>query len=333
LIKKAFPSIKKVRLVNSGTEATMSAIRLARAYTGRSKVVKFNGCYHGHGDGFLVKAGSGSATFGVPDSAGVSPGIARDTISIPFNDSSAVIRTFEKRGKEVAALVVEPVAGNMGLVLPEKGFLKTLREVTERYHSLLIFDEVITGFRLCFGGAQHIYHITPDITCLGKVIGGGLPVGAYGGRKEGMELVSPQGPVYQAGTLSGNPLATTAGIENLTILSQSKSIYTKLEKTTKTLHEGIKEIIANNEMPAQVSQLGSMFTVFFSKKQVTRYQEARECNLKTFAHYFRLMLKQGIYLPPSQFETNFVSTVHTMRDITRTLEAADKTFSVIKKTM
>ena len=333
LIKKAFPSIKKVRLVNSGTEATMSAIRLARAYTGRSKVVKFDGCYHGHGDGFLVKAGSGSATFGVPDSAGVSPGIARDTISIPFNDSKAVIRTFEKRGKEIAALVVEPVAGNMGLVLPEKGFLKTLREVTERYRSLLVFDEVITGFRLCFGGAQHMYHITPDITCLGKVIGGGLPVGAYGGRNDVMELVSPQGPVYQAGTLSGNPLATTAGIENLTILSRSKSIYPQLEKTTKILHEGIREIIVKKGVPAQLSQLGSMFTVFFSKKEVHNYQEARKCSLETFAHYFRLMLKQGIYLPPSQFETNFVSTAHTGKDIEKTLEAVDKTFGVLKKTM
>ena len=309
----------------------MSAIRLARAYTGRSKIVKFDGCYHGHGDGFLVKAGSGSATFGVPDSAGVSPGIARDTISIPFNDSRAVIRTFEKRGKEIAALVVEPVAGNMGLVLPEKGFLKTLREVTERYRSLLVFDEVITGFRLCFGGAQNIYNITPDITCLGKVIGGGLPVGAYGGRKDVMELVSPQGPVYQAGTLSGNPLATTAGIENLTILSQSKSIYPQLEKTTKILHEGIREIIVKKGVPAQLSQLGSMFTVFFSKKEVHNYQEARKCSLKTFAHYFRLMLKQGIYLPPSQFETNFVSTAHTGKDVEKTLEAVEKTFSVLKK--
>ena len=331
LIKKAFSSIKKLRLVNSGTEATMSAVRLARAYTGKVKIVKFNGCYHGHGDSFLIKAGSGSATFGVPDSAGISPNIIKDTISLPFNNPDEVIKIFKRKGREIAALIVEPVAGNMGLVLPESGFLKTLREVTQHYKALLIFDEVITGFRICFGGAQHIYQITPDITCLGKIVGGGLPIGAYGGKEEIMELISPQGPVYQAGTLSGNPLATTAGIENLKILSRSNKIYKQLNLTTKALCEEIKEIAVRRNMSLNFSQLGSMFTLFFSKKKVTNYQEARKCNLKMFAHYFRVMLSEGIYLPPSQFETNFVSMAHTKGDVAKTLEAADKALRLLKK--
>lgn len=331
-ITSAFPSIEKLRLVNSGTEATMSAVRLARAYTGRTRIVKFNGCYHGHGDGFLVKAGSGSATFGVPDSAGVAPRVAQDTISLPFNNAQSVLRTFERKGREIAALIVEPVAGNMGLVLPEPGFLETLREVTRHYQTLLIFDEVITGFRVCFGGAQHLYNITPDLTCLGKIVGGGLPMGAYGGKKEIMELLSPQGPVYQAGTLSGNPLATTAGIENLKILSTSKTVYSKLAATTKAFCEGVKEIAAKCEVPLQVTQLGSMFTLFFSKKRITNYREACACNPTMFPRYFRTMLKGGIYLPPSPFETNFVSTAHTKRDVAKTLEAADKAFRLLKRT-
>jgi glutamate-1-semialdehyde 2,1-aminomutase len=330
-IKNAFPSMEMLRLVNSGTEATMSAIRLARAYTKRTKIIKFSGCYHGHSDSFLVKAGSGSATFGVPDSAGISPQVVKDTISLPYNDSEAVIKAFERKGKELAAIIVEPIAGNMGLVLPESGFLKTLREVTTRHRALLVFDEVITGFRIRFGGAQHIYRITPDITCLGKVIGGGLPIGAYGGRADIMELVSPQGPVYQAGTLSGNPLATTAGIENLKILSQSKSLYEQLDTTAKSLCEGIKERAVTHKIPLQLSQLGSLFTLFFSKKKVTSYQKAKRCNLKMFAHYFRIMLREGIYLPPSQFETNFISVVHTQREINKTLKAVDKAFAILKK--
>ena len=330
-VRSGFPSIEKLRLVNSGTEATMTAIRLARAYTGKMKVVKFNGCYHGHGDSFLVKAGSGSATFGVPDSAGIPSSIIRDTISLPFNNHEAVIKTFKLRGREIAALIVEPVAGNMGLVLPAPGFLKTLREVTQHYQTVLIFDEVITGFRLCFGGAQHIYEVTPDITCLGKIVGGGLPIGAYGGKADIMELVSPQGPVYQAGTLSGNPLATTAGIENLKILSKSERLYEKLDTITRTLCEGIKEIANAHKIHLQLSQLGSMFTLFFSKKKVTNYRDARACNLKRFAHYFRIMLKEGIYLPPSQFETNFISLAHSKRDINRTLKAVDKALSIAKR--
>lgn len=330
-IRGAFPSIEKLRLVNSGTEATMSAVRLARAYTGKAKIVKFTGCYHGHADSFLVKAGSGSATFGVPDSAGVPANVVKDTISLPFNNPKAVIRAFEQKGKEIAALIVEPVAGNMGLVLPEPGFLKTLREVTQHYKAMLVFDEVITGFRICFGGAQHIYHITPDITCLGKIIGGGLPTGAYGGKRDIMELVSPQGPVYQAGTLSGNPLTTTAGIENLKVLSKSKRLYKQLDVTAKNLCEGIGESARKNRIPLKFTQLGSMFTLFFSKNKVTNYQEARECNLKMFAHYFRVMLREGIYLPSSQFETNFVSMAHTKKEIDKTLKAVDKAFKLLKK--
>ena len=331
LIRKAFPSLEKLRLVNSGTEATLSAARLARAYTGRARIVKFNGCYHGHGDGFLVKAGSGSATFGVPDSAGVTPQAAKDTISIPYNNTKAVLRTFERKGSEIAAVIVEPVAGNMGLVLPEPGFLGTLREVTRQYGTLLIFDEVITGFRVGFGGAQHLYQVIPDLTCLGKIVGGGLPVGAYGGKKEIMDLVSPQGPVYQAGTLSGNPLATTAGIENLKILAASKNLYERLENTAKLLCTGIRELAEQHALSLQVTQLASMFTLFFSEKKVTNYQQARSCNLEMFARYFQKMLQGGVYLPPSQFETNFVSTAHTREDIARTLEEADRAFKSLKR--
>ena len=330
-IRKAFPSLEKLRLVNSGTEATLSAARLARAFTGRTRIVKFNGCYHGHGDGFLVKAGSGSATFGVPDSAGVSPQVAQETISIPYNNTKAVIRTFEQKGSEIAAVIVEPVAGNMGLVLPEPGFLETLREVTRQYRTLLIFDEVITGFRVCFGGAQHLYQVIPDLTCLGKIVGGGLPMGAYGGAQEIMDLVSPLGPVYQAGTLAGNPLATTAGIENLKILGTSRHLYKRLEAIATVLCEGIKEIAEQHGLSLQVTQLASMFTIFFSEKRVTNYRQARGCNLDMFAEYFRRMLQGGIYLPPSQFETNFISTAHTRGNIARTLEAADKAFKSVKR--
>lgn len=330
-IKNAFSSMEKLRLVNSGTEANMSAIRLARAYTGKIKIVKFNGCYHGHADSFLVKAGSGSATFGVPDSAGISAKVVKDTISLPFNNPEKLIQVFERQGKEIAAIIVEPVAGNMGLVLPEPGFLKTLREVTHHYRALLVFDEVITGFRICFGGAQHIYRITPDITCLGKIIGGGLPIGAYGGKADIMELISPQGPVYQAGTLSGNPLATTAGIATLRILSQSKSLYARLDITASILCEGIREIATKHKISLQLSQLASMFTLFFSGKKVTNYQRARGCDLKMFAHYFRIMLREGIYLPPSQFETNFISIAHTKREINNTLRAVDRAFKLLRK--
>jgi len=331
LIKRSFPSMERLRLVNSGTEATMSTIRLARAYTGKTKIVKFNGCYHGHADSFLIKAGSGSATFAIPDSAGISSQVVKDTISLPFNNPEAVIQTFEREGREIAALIVEPVAANMGLVLPKSGFLKILREVTRQYGTLLVFDEIITGFRICFGGAQHIYSITPDLTCLGKIIGGGLPIAAYGGKAEIMEMVSPQGPVYQAGTLSGNPLATTAGIETLRTLSKSKKLYEHLNITAKNLCEAIREIAKKNKLSVKLSQLGSMFSLFFSKRRITNYQEARECDLKKFAHYFHNMLEEGIYLPPSQFETNFISIAHKKREIKKTLKAVDKAFKYLKE--
>jgi glutamate-1-semialdehyde 2,1-aminomutase len=331
LIRSAFPAMEKLRLVNSGTEAAMSAVRLARAYTGRTRIVKFDGCYHGHSDSFLVKAGSGSMTFGIADSAGVTPRVAQDTISIPFNDAESVEKTFQQNGKNIAALIVEPVAANMGLVLPEPGFLRLLREVTSHYGSLLIFDEVISGFRVCFGGAQHWYGVTPDLTCLGKIVGGGLPIGAYGGRDEIMELVAPLGPVYQAGTLSGNPLATAAGIETLTILSQAQGAYEKIENITATLCKGMGEIISRRGVSARIAQLGSLFTLFFSGKQVKDYRQANRCDLKAFARYFRAMLKGGIYIPPSQFETNFVSMAHTRKDIAMTLEVVDRALGLVRK--
>ncbi len=331
LIRSGFPDMEKLRLVNSGTEAAMSAIRLARACNGRTRIVKFDGCYHGHADSFLVKAGSGSMTFGSADSAGVPPGVARDTISIPFNDGEAVERIFKKSGEKIAALIVEPVPANMGLVLPEPGFLRLLREVTSHYGSLLVFDEVISGFRVCFGGAQHWYGVTPDLTCLGKIVGGGLPVGAYGGRREIMDLVSPLGPVYQAGTLSGNPLATAAGIETLTILSQSQGAYEKIDDITATLCKGMGEIISRRGVSARVNRLGSLFTLFFSGKQVKDYRQARCCDLKAFARYFHGMLKGGIYVPPSQFETNFVSMAHARKDIEKTLDVMDRVLRSIRK--
>ena len=331
LIRSAFPAMEKLRLVNSGTEAAMSAVRLARAYTGRTRIVKFDGCYHGHSDSFLVKAGSGSMTFGIADSAGVTPRVAQDTISIPFNDAESVEKTFQQNGKNIAALIVEPVAANMGLVLPEPGFLRLLREVTSHYGSLLIFDEVISGFRVCFGGAQHWYGVIPDLTCLGKIVGGGMPIGAYGGRNEIMELVAPLGPVYQAGTLSGNPLATAAGIETLTILSQAQGAYEKIENITATLCKGMGEIISRRGVSARIAQLGSLFTLFFSGKQVKDYRQANRCDLKAFARYFRAMLKGGIYIPPSQFETNFVSMAHTRKDIAMTLEVVDRALGLVRK--
>ncbi len=331
LIRSAFPAMEKLRLVTSGTEAAMSAIRLARAHTGRTRIVKFDGCYHGHSDSFLVKAGSGSMTFGIADSAGVTPRVAQDTISIPFNDAESVEKTFQRHGKHIAALIVEPVAANMGLVLPEPGFLRLLREATGHYGSLLIFDEVISGFRVCFGGAQHWYGVTPDLTCLGKIVGGGMPIGAYGGRNEIMELVAPLGPVYQAGTLSGNPLATAAGIETLTILSQSNDAYEKIDDITTTLCKGLGEIISRRGVSARIAQLGSLFTLFFSKKQVKDYRQAMRCDLHMFARYFRSMLKGGIYIPPSQFETNFVSMAHTQKDIATTLEVMDRALGLVSK--
>ncbi len=320
-IIRAVPSIKMVRLVNSGTEATMSALRLARAFTRRDKIVKFAGCYHGHNDSLLVAAGSGAATFGVPDSPGVTRGTARDTIILPFNDSAAVRETFRREGKRIAAVIVEPVAGNMGVVVPKPGFLEGLRRVTRTHGSLLIFDEVMTGFRLARGGAQALFGIRPDLTCLGKVIGGGLPIGAYGGRREIMEMIAPSGPVYQAGTLSGNPLAVAAGIETLGALRQP-GFYRGLEEASANLEEGLRRTAASARVPVSVARVGSMFTVFFSKRPPSNYDEARKCDTGAFGRFFGGMLRNGVFLPPSQFEAAFLSAAHTAADIRKTSRAA-----------
>ncbi len=321
-IVSMMPSVESVRMVNSGTEATMSALRLARAYTGRDLVLKFEGNYHGHADSFLINAGSGAMTFGVPNSPGVTAATAKDTLVAPYNDLPAVEELFKKSGDRIAAIIVEPVAGNMGLVLPQKGFLEGLRTVTEKYGALLIFDEVITGFRLSEGGAQKLFGIMPDLTTLGKIIGGGLPVGAYGGRKEIMEKLAPDGPVYQAGTLSGNPLAMAAGLTALNILHDNPQIYAQLEQKAQTLAEGFRKNIADTGTKALVNQIGSMFTLFFNEgPQVTSFKEAAASDTEKFAAYFRLSLENGIYPAPSQFETGFVSDAHTEEDIAAIIKA------------
>jgi glutamate-1-semialdehyde 2,1-aminomutase len=321
LISDALPSVEMVRFVNSGTEATMSAVRLARAYTGRTKVVKFEGCYHGHADGLLARAGSGLATLALPDSPGVPPSYAQETLVLPYNDLEAVERAFQAHGEGVAAIIVEPVAANMGVVPPEPGFLEGLRRLTRAYGSLLIFDEVVTGFRLCYGGAQTLYGVEPDITCLGKVIGGGLPVGAYGGRREIMSMVAPEGPVYQAGTLAGNPLAMAAGIATLRLLQQEDP-YDRLEALASRLEEGLREAIAEAEAPAIVQRVGSMLTIFFTSVPVRDYASARSCDTHRFARFFARMLEQGFLIPPSQFEAWFLSLAHTQEEVAATIEAA-----------
>jgi glutamate-1-semialdehyde 2,1-aminomutase len=328
LITRAIPSVEMVRMVSSGTEATMSALRLARAFTGRSKVVKFEGCYHGHGDSFLIKAGSGATTLGVPDSPGVTSSIASDTLNARYNDLESVRRLIARHRDTIAAVIVEPIAGNMGLVLPEKEFLRGLSNLCSKNRILLIFDEVITGFRVAFGGAQELYEIKPDLTTLGKIIGGGLPVGAYGGRREIMEMVAPSGPMYQAGTLSGNPLAMAAGYETLRILSERKSCYSDLDKRGKNLAWAIEEIIQSYRLPLHLNSSGSMFTLFFTEKQVTDYDSAKSSDTSLFAAYFQEMLEQGIYLPPSQFETAFLSMAHSEADIEKTVTA---TLRALKK--
>jgi len=325
LICEAIPSIGMVRFVSSGTEATMSAIRLARAFTGRDKVVKFAGCYHGHSDGLLAKAGSGVATFGIADSPGVPASYVEHTLVAPYNDVSSLEQVFERHGDEVAAVIVEPVAANMGVVLPELGFLEGLRRLTTETGSLLIFDEVITGFRLRYGGVQTSYGITPDLTCLGKVIGGGLPIGAYGGRRDIMEMVSPSGPVYQAGTLSGNPLATTAGIQTLGALSQPGT-YQQLEASSSHLGNGIAQAAAEAGLRVQVNRVGSILTVFFAPGPVTDYDSARLSDLSMYRRVFQQLVAQGIYWPPAQFEAAFVSTAHTSEDIGETIVAFQEAF-------
>ncbi len=327
LVCEAMPSIEKVRFVSSGTEATMSALRLARAFTGREKIVKFAGCYHGHSDGLLVKAGSGAMTLGVPDSPGVPRGYAENTLVAPFNDLEAV-RTLFSRYADIAAVIVEPVAANMGVVLPKPGFLDGLREITRSAGVLLIFDEVITGFRVAYGGAQALYGVRPDLTCLGKIIGGGLPVGAYGGRGEIMDLVAPAGPVYQAGTLSGNPVAMAAGIETLRLL-QMPGLYDELDQKGKRLEEGIRTAAAKADIPVQIPRIGSILTVFFTDGPVTDHASAMRANLERFKRFFRALLEEGIYWPPSQFEAAFVSLAHSEEDIEASIGAMVRAFTAI----
>jgi glutamate-1-semialdehyde 2,1-aminomutase len=325
MIAEAFPSIEKVRFVNSGTEATMSAVRLARAFTGRHKIIKFDGCYHGHVDSLLVKAGSGVTTLGLPDSPGIIPQESNYTISIPYNNPEMIEHVLDGNRSEIAAIILEPVAGNMGTVLPARNFLQRLRKLTREHGVLLIFDEVITGFRLAYGGAQKILKMKPDITCLGKIIGGGLPVGAYGGRREVMKWIAPEGPVYQAGTLSGNPLAVAAGIATLKELKK-KSNYEKLSAMTENLVNGLRKAADDAEIPIQINSIGSMFTVFFADSEITDLATAKTCDTGKYSRFFHAMLKEGIYFPPSQFETSFVSLAHTMKDIQATIKAASTAF-------
>ncbi|HTK82268.1 MAG TPA: glutamate-1-semialdehyde 2,1-aminomutase [Bacteroidota bacterium] len=321
LICKIMPSIQMVRMVNSGTEATMSAIRLARAFTGRDKIMKFEGCYHGHGDSFLIKAGSGAATFGVPDSPGVTRGTAADTLNATYNDLTSVESFIQAYPDQIAAIIVEPVVGNMGCVLPKTGFLEGLRAVCTKNKIVLIFDEVMTGFRVAPGGAQEFFSIKPDLTTLGKIIGGGLPVGAYGGRRDLMEMVSPSGPMYQAGTLSGNPLAMAAGYAMLSFLKKRKSVYELLEQRGKQLEEGVRHSLQKLGLGYRINRMGSMFTLFFTEHQVVDWPSASTSDRSKFGKYFSSMLSHGIYLPPSQFEAAFISTAHTEKDIEATIRA------------
>jgi glutamate-1-semialdehyde 2,1-aminomutase len=319
-IQSAFPTMEMLRLVNSGTEATMSALRVARGYTGRRKVVKFEGCYHGHADYLLVKAGSGATTFGIPDSAGVPESFSQETIVLPYNDADAFIRTMDEIGDQVAAVIVEPVAGNMGVVLPKPEFLRALRDQTRKHGAVLIFDEVITGFRLTYGGAQHLFGIEPDMTCLGKIVGGGFPLAAYGGRREIMQAVAPLGPVYQAGTLSGNPVAVTAGLTTLRVLERDKP-YAELERRTNWLTDAIADAAHEFHIPIQINRIASMFTVFFADQPVTDYASAKRSDTKRFARFFHALLQQGVFLPPSQFEAAFLSVAHSDEVLAQVAEA------------
>jgi glutamate-1-semialdehyde 2,1-aminomutase len=329
LVLKVYPSMDKVRMVNSGTEATMSAIRVARGFTGRDKIIKFEGCYHGHADGLLVKAGSGATTFGVPDSPGVPKSYAKNTITLPFNDTAALQSVIKKEWKSVACVIIEPVVGNIGCVLPKPGFLESLRKLTKKFGIVLIFDEVMTGFRVAFGGAQAYYGIRPDMTCLGKVIGGGLPVGAYGGKREIMSMVSPEGPVYQAGTLSGNPLAMTGGIETLRILSKENT-YNKLETTGALLEEGLADAARKAGVKTRFYRAGTMFCTYFTNTDVIDYKTAKTSDTVRFSRFFSAIIKKGVYIAPSQFEAGFISLAHTEKDIEKTVKAAYESLVEIK---
>ncbi|CDQ18187.1 glutamate-1-semialdehyde 2,1-aminomutase [Halobacillus karajensis] len=328
LVKERVPSIEMLRMVNSGTEATMSALRVARGYTGRDKILKFEGNYHGHGDSLLIKAGSGVATLGLPDSPGVPESIAQNTITVPYNDLESVKYVFEQFGDDLAAVIIEPVSGNMGVVPPNEGFLQELRTLTENNGTVLIFDEVMTGFRVGYHSAQGHFGVTPDMTCLGKVIGGGLPVGAYGGKRDIMERVAPVGDIYQAGTLSGNPLAMTAGFE--TISAMTKEAYASINKKVDRLIEGYLNAAETHGIPLTVNRAGSMVGFFFTNEPVTNFETANQSDLELFTRYFQGMIQEGIYLPPSQFEGLFLSVKHTDEDIEKTIQAADRVFSKIK---
>ncbi|WDF04113.1 MULTISPECIES: glutamate-1-semialdehyde 2,1-aminomutase [Shouchella] len=329
LVIERVPSIEVVRMVNSGTEATMSALRLARGYTGRNKILKFVGCYHGHGDSLLIKAGSGVATLGLPDSPGVPESVAQNTLTVHYNDVDSVKYAFEQFGDDLAAVIVEPVAGNMGVVRPEPGFLETLRELTSANGTVLIFDEVMTGFRVGYECAQGELGVTPDLTCLGKVIGGGLPVGAFGGKREIMEQIAPSGPIYQAGTLSGNPLAMTAGYYTLSQLTRED--YEVFRKQGERLEQGLSEAAKAHGIPHTINRAGSMIGLFFTNEHVTNFDQAKTADLELFARYFRGMLEEGVSIAPSQFEGLFLSTAHTDDDIEKTIEAANRVFATLSQ--
>lgn len=331
MIIEAVPSLEKIRMVNSGTEAAMSVIRLARGVTGRDMVIKFDGCYHGHADSFLVAAGSGVATLGIAGSPGVPASLIRHTLSLPYNDPTAFHAAMEQLGDQVAGVMVEPVAGNMGLVAPLPGFLEALRAETDKHGSLLIFDEVMTGFRVAYGGAQALYGITPDLSCFGKIVGGGLPVGAYGGRRDLMSHIAPEGPVYQAGTLSGNPLAMAAGIATLRELRRP-GVYEALETLSARLAKGLMKAASDKKIPAVVNRVGSMLCLFLTNRPVNNFADAKTADLETFAVYYRNMRERGIYLAPSQFEALFVSAAHTLQDIDDTIAAAEAVFRELDQT-
>lgn len=331
-IQSLMPNIEQVRMVNSGTEATMSALRLARGFTGRDKIIKFEGCYHGHADALLVKAGSGALTLGVPTSPGVPETVTQQTLTLDYNNSEQVAEVFAKIGEQIAAVIVEPVAGNMNCILPEPGFLQALRKQCSEYGSVLIFDEVMTGFRVALGGAQSVYDIVPDLTTLGKVIGGGMPVGAFGGKKEIMQQIAPTGPVYQAGTLSGNPIAMTAGLATLNKIS-APNFYLELEQKSKRLCEGLEEQAKNNNIPLTTNHIGGMFGFFFSEeKHISRFNQVSKCNAEQFKKFYHEMLKLGVYLAPSAYETGFISSAHGEQEIHQSLEKAGQALAKISST-
>ncbi len=330
LMVESYPAIDMVRMVNSGTEATMSAIRVARGYTNKNKIIKFEGCYHGHSDSLLVKSGSGTITYGVPTSLGVPEEIVKNTLVCRYNDLDDIKKTFEEHGSDIGAVIVEPVAGNMGLVPATPEFLKGLREITKDYNSVLIFDEVITGFRIAYGGASEVYGIEPDMACFGKIIGGGFPVGAYGGKKEIMKMVSPLGGVYQAGTLSGNPLAMHIGYKNIKILQRDKNIYNHMEKMAIKLEKGIAKNIEKLDINATIVRFKNMLTLFFGKGPFSNYDDVQKCDTELYAKYFKEMLSRGIMLPPAQFECMFLSTAHTDEDLEYTIKANYESLKAIK---